>query len=66
MTKFFEKPTQVKFLDRSHNMWVGGIACHDEIICGCCGCIFKIDEFADHEIVTYDWMDINEEIIGED
>lgn len=66
MTKFFEKPTQVKFLDRDNNRWVGGIAYHDEIICGCCGGIFEIDEFADHEIVTYDWMNISDEIIGED
>ena len=66
MTKFFEKPTQVKFLDRDNNKWVGGIAYHDEIICGCCGGIFEIDEFADHEIVTYDWINISEEIIGED
>lgn len=66
MTKFFEKPTQVKFLDRDNNIWVGGIAYHDEIICGCCGGILEIDEFAEHEIVTYDWMDISEEIIGED
>lgn len=64
--KYFEKPTQVKFLDRDNNRWVGGIGYHDEIICGCCGGILETDVFADYEVITYDWMDISDEIIGED
>ena len=35
--KYYNKPTQVKFYDVDNDLWVGGIAYHDEIICGCCG-----------------------------
>lgn len=66
MTKYFERPTQVKFLDRENNIWVGGIAYKNEIICGYCGDVVDIDEFAEHEIVIYDyWVNISDEIIGE-
>lgn len=38
---YFEAPTQVKFWD---GRYIGGIAYRDEIICGCCGGIFKISD----------------------
>lgn len=66
MTKYFERPTQVKFYDGINHAWMGGIAYQDEIICGCCGGILKVDEFKDNEIVAYDhWINISDEIIGE-
>lgn len=40
---YFKVPTQVKFWDYKNGYYVGGIAYH-EIICGCCGSIFKISE----------------------
>ena len=50
---YFEKPTQVQFiaddavvLDGSTKepVFTGGIAFGDNIICGCCGRLFKIQE----------------------
>ena len=38
---YFKVPTQVKFWDYKNGYYVGGIAYRDEIICGCCGSIFK-------------------------
>lgn len=38
---YFEVPTQVKFWD---GRYIGGIAYRDEIICGCCGGIFRISD----------------------
>lgn len=46
--KYFYFPTQVKFLDTFREervFWHYGIAYHDEIICGCCGGIFNLNEF---------------------
>lgn len=73
MKKFFEVPTQVMFWDVDENHYIGGIAYHDEIICGCCGGIVSIEEvyeFAPTEVKEpvhvfgkY-WIDISHEIIG--
>lgn len=69
---YFEIPTQVKFWD---GRYIDGIAYRDEIICGCCGGIFRINEiyeFApdtleEDPIVVYDnWVDINYNICGDD
>lgn len=57
-------PTQVKFY--TDGKWIGGIAYHDEIICGCCGGIQELSEFADGEVVDYNtWVDLSAEIIGD-
>ena len=70
----FNKPTQVMYWDADGDHWVGGIAYGTEIICGCCGGIINIDEvyeFAPEEVINpivifnY-WVDLSEEIIGED
>ena len=65
---FFEKPTQVKFLDPAeHGHWIGGIGYRDEIICGCCGSIFEVSELLEDNsngIVQLPWIDISEEIRG--
>lgn len=70
--RYFETPTQVKFYDYDADGYVGGIAYRDEVICGCCGGIFKIEElygFAPSDvtpiIVYEDWVDITYEICGD-
>lgn len=70
---YFEQPTQIKFYDENREAYIGGIAYKDEIICGCCGGVTKIDNFLDsfdvrlpiHPIVPMDWINISYEIIGE-
>lgn len=68
MEKHFDRPTQVRFYDRDNERWIGGIAYGDEIICGECGGIEEIADFAEGEIVVYqgDWVDISESIMGDD
>lgn len=80
----FEFPRQVRFLDlgdtQGEEVWHGGIAINDSIICGCCGTVLSLEDiFADWEeygkeeypnveapVEIYEyWVDINEEIIGE-
>lgn len=64
--KFYPKPKQVKWFDNLGGVWVGGIAFGHVIICGCCGSIIELDNFEKGEVVEYeDWIDIEEEIRGE-
>ena len=70
---YFEVPTQVKFWDVDGDHYIGGIAYRNEIICGCCGGIFDITEIYElapdtlkEDLVVYDWVDISNEICGED
>ena len=67
----FERPTQVQFCDHEGVMH-GGIAYGGEIICGCCGGIFTIEEvyeFApdygvEEPIIPYhDWEPLEETIV---
>ena len=69
---YFEIPTQVKFWD---GRYIGGIAYRDEIICGCCGGIFRISDVYevapdtldnDPIIVVDGWKAINYDICGDD
>lgn len=69
--KYFDRPTQVIFAEPGGDGWNAGIAYKDEIICGCCGGIFEIEEIynfnedIDMPIHEYsDWVDIAEEITG--
>ena len=69
---YFEVPTQVKFWDTLSEDYIGGIAYRDEIICGCCGSIFKISEIyesapntLEDPIVVYDWVNISSKICGD-
>lgn len=41
--KYFEKPQQIWFHTYDEGLRLG-IAYHDEIICGCCGEVIKIDK----------------------
>lgn len=71
---FFESPKQVKFWDVDGGHYTAGIAYKDEIICGCCGGVFEIEEVvADamsdgvEPIIPYDyWVDLVSEIAGDD
>ena len=73
---YYDMPTQVKFYDIDGEIpyWIGGIAFHDVIICGCCGAIFEISELYDRAeeirlgkdpIKVLNWVDIQSEIKGE-
>ena len=70
-TTRFDVPTQVLFVDED-GVWRGGIAYRDEIICGCCGGVYEIDEviefapeYVQQPIHKYEyWIDISDEIRG--
>ena len=76
---YFPTPKQVVFFDNEgtedmdNPQYIPGIAYRDEIICGCCGGIFPIEEvwavgLANHvqPIHVYeDWMSLNEVINGD-
>ena len=75
-TLYYDEPTQVKFFafDGEDPYWIGGIAFHDVVICGCCGATIKISKLYDmveesglgkDPIKVLDWIDINEEIKGD-
>ena len=71
---YFDEPTQVVFVDPDNpGEWLAGIAYRDEVICGCCGGVFNIDDVI--EMATEDgvhcaiyeypeWNDIADEIVG--
>ena len=71
---YFDRPTQVVFADPDNSgEWLSGIAYRDEIICGCCGGVFSINdviEMAREDNVNcaiheyHEWNDIADEIVG--
>ena len=70
--KYFDIPTQVCFWDFEEQYWHAGIAWGQNVICGCCGGVFEIDEvweFAPAEVgnpireFNY-WVDLSDEIAG--
>lgn len=52
--KNFDMPTQVKFIDPEDEICYG-IAYKNEIICACCGGIFRTDEV--NNIIPLSWID---------
>jgi hypothetical protein len=65
----FDVPTQVKFFEGTS--WTYGIAYGTEIICGCCGGIFEIDDIQEYQeelnepvIQRLEWIDITDSIGG--
>lgn len=65
MKKYFEVPTQVRFIEEN----VGsnyGIAYQDHIICACCGAVIDFNDYEEGELiidVEYDtWVDFAAEI----
>ena len=78
MKNFYNIPTMVEFndlycekTDKSYKKKIAGIAYRDEVICGCCGWVFKIKELLElNKISEFDfeelpWIDISESIIGD-
>lgn len=66
MKRFYEVPKQVKWFNFITESWIGGIAYHDVIICGCCGSVLPIEVFEKEEIIDYeDWVNIDIEIRGD-
>lgn len=64
--RYYSRPKQVKWFDSLDGVWVGGIAFGHVIICGCCGSTIELDDFEKGEVIEYDdWIDIEEEIRGE-
>lgn len=67
--KYFDRPTQVKFVDpfeteqTGEKRWLGGIAYGAEVICGECGSIIELDEIEDLEVL--EWVSISDEILGD-
>ena len=68
MKKFYEVPTQVKFLESENVVneprWLGGIAFEIKVICGECGGIVELNDIAD--IVELPCVNISEEILGDE
>lgn len=69
---YFGIPTQVKFWD---GRYIDGIAYRDEIVCGCCGGIFRISDIYEVAPDTLDndpiirlngWKTIKYDICGDD
>lgn len=65
-TKYFERPTQVLFRDpNTDEGFIGGIAYRDEIICGCCGGLFELDELDEvSDLLPFGWINISNSIRG--
>lgn len=70
---YFENPMQVMFADPDNcDEWLYGIGYKDEIICGCCGAVFKtksicerVPEYNVFPIRPYaDWDDLTDAIYG--
>ena len=56
---YFENPTQVRFYDGENECYLGGIAFHEKLICGCCGGTIDLEDFyADYDEV---WRSTEEE-----
>ena len=68
MKKYYDYPTQVIFKDSSDIVdephWIGGIAYHDEVICGECCSIISLEDI--EEIIDLPWVSISEEIGGDE
>ena len=68
MKKFYDVPTQVKFIETADVVddphWIGGIAYQDYVICGECGGIVDLEDIEDIE--EFPWCDISDEIIGDE
>lgn len=68
MKKFYDVPTQVKFIETTDVVddphWIGGIAYQNYVICGECGGVVDLEDIADIE--EFPWCDISDEIIGDE
>jgi hypothetical protein len=64
MKNFYCAPTQVIFTDIGNGRAIGGVAFHSYVICGECGKAIRLENV---EIINeLPWVDISDEIIGDD
>ena len=73
--RFFDRPTQVAFLDTENNVFIGGIADGNRIICLECGGVIEIDEYLDDieenfpevafPIIELNWCSLSDECLGD-
>ena len=71
---YYGTPCQVKFYEDFEKQYRYGIAYHDEIFCGCCGLIYKIENIIgnaeragihwDDAIIELEWIDLSDIIKG--
>ena len=71
---YYGTPCQVKYWDIDEQRYIGGIALRDELICGCCGSICKIDAIVaagvadgkhwDDVVIELAWKDIDNIIVS--
>ena len=74
---YFHRPTQVIFfdeLDNDEELFLGGVAYQDYIICGECGATISLDEVYDlaesyaiesNAVNPVSWVNLSDTIIGE-
>lgn len=70
---YFDAPTQIAFWDEEQELYVGGIAYGDEIICGCCGGVLEIKEIMESApngiapIIPYErWANVSFDIMRDE
>ena len=71
---YYGTPCQVKFYEGFEKQYRYGIAYHEEIFCGCCGLIYRIESVIrdaeidgihwDDAIVELEWVDLTDIIKG--
>lgn len=59
------KQVKFKVIEDSDEIFGGIMVDNEYIICGCCGAVFEIDDVIICKIYE-SWLNISEEIIGED
>ena len=74
--RYYDRPTQVAFYDIENDVYLGGIALGDIIICLECGGAVEIQDFlSDIEeckpevvfpIIELPWVNLSDECLGED
>ena len=73
--RFFNRPTQVAFYDTENDVYIGGIAHGNGIICLECGGTIEIDEYLDDieetcpavqfPIIELSWCNLSNECLGD-
>ena len=72
---YYGTPCQVRYYDAGCDIYIGGIAFQDQVICGCCGGNRQIQDIIDDAalcgihwddaIIELEWVDISGVIQGE-
>ena len=72
---YYGTPCQVRFYEGFEKQYRYGIAYHEEIFCGCCGLVYKIEDIIedakkegvhwDDAVVELEWADLMDIIKGQ-